>query len=157
MRLLLAALVCLVLAGCAKKSDLDAANANLKKANADLATANANLGAANKMIDDLKAQVAALQAQLAVKPKLPVVIGVRKALLGGALMLVFNTTVKAPIQVLATVRNPTLGTEKQIELQLRAFAPTILGAQQGVPIDPGDVVTLANGNYSTASYVVNPQ
>ena len=151
-----------LLSGCAKQSDLDAANANLAAANAQLATANANLTTANQNIEDLKTQVAAMQAQnheldaqLSVKPKLPVTLAVHKIFLTNSLTAVFNTTMKAPIQVLATVRNPTLGTVKEVELHLNPNAPTNIGAPQGVPIDQGDVIVLTNNNYSPASYVVN--
>ena len=168
MRLLLIVYACVaLLAGCAKQSDLDAADASLAKATADLATANANLATANKTIDELKAQVGTLQeqaaalqsqnsqqaAQLAIKPPLPVTMIARKALLGGGLTLVFNTTIKTPIAVLVTVRNPTLGTQQQAELQLQPNGPTVLGAPR-VPIDLGDVVIVTNGNYSPATYVV---
>jgi uncharacterized lipoprotein YajG len=162
MRLSFAAIVAAVLlAGCARQSDLDAANSKVAAANATIQANNASLATATKTIDDLKAQVAALQAQndqlsaqLAVKPRLPLAWIVRKAFIGPGLVVVFNTTVKEPLVVLATVRNPALGTVKQVELHLNASVPTDLGSRQGAVIDSGDVITLTNNNYSPTAFTV---
>jgi uncharacterized coiled-coil protein SlyX len=150
-----------LVAGCARQSDLDAANSKLAAANATIEASNANLAAATKTIDDLKAQVATLQArndqlnsQLAVKPRLPLAWKVRKAFIGPGLVVVLNTTVKEPLEVLATVRNPTLGTVQQVELHLNPSVPTNLGSSRGAVIDPGDVITLTNNNYSPTTFTV---
>jgi hypothetical protein len=152
-----------LLFGCARQSDLDAANAKLAAANATIETANANLAAANKTIDDLKAQLAAAQTQqndqltapLAMKPPLPLAWIVRKAFQGPGLVVVLSTKVKEPIEVLATVRNPTLGTVKQVELHLDPSVPASLGSSQGAVIDSGDVITVSNDNYSPATFTVH--
>jgi uncharacterized lipoprotein YajG len=162
MRLSVGVIVAAVLlTGCARQSDLDAANAKLAAANATIETTNASLATATKTIDDLKAQLAAVQthsdplnAQLAVKPRLPLAWIVRKAFIGPGLVVVLSTTVKEPIEVLATVRNPTLGTVKQVELHLNPSAPTSLDSSQGAVIDSGDVITLSNNNYSPTTFTV---
>jgi hypothetical protein len=163
MRLLFAVIMAAaLLTACARQSDLDAANAKLAAANATIETANANLAAANKTIDDLKAQLAVAQPQndqltapLAVKPSLPLAWIVRKAFLGPGLVVVLSTKVKEPIDVLATVRNPTLGTVKQVELHLDPSVPASLGSSQGAVIDSGDVITVSNDNYSPATFTVH--
>lgn len=149
------------LTGCAKQSDLDASNSKLAAVNASLDAANTNLAAANKTIDDLKTQVTALQAQadqqsarLAVKPRLPISWIIRKAILGPGLVVMMNTAVKEPLQVLATIKNPTLGTTKEVELHLNAVGPTMLGHAQGADIDSRDVVTLSNANYSPIEFTI---
>ena len=151
-----------LLIGCVRQSDLDAANAKLAAANATIETNNASLATATKSIDDLKAQLAAVQAQndqlntqLAVKPRLPLAWIVRKAFIGPGLVVVLSTTVKEPIEVLAPVRNPTLGTVKQVELHLNPSVPTNLGSSQGAVIDSGDVITLSNNNYSPSTFTVH--
>jgi hypothetical protein len=153
--------VAVLLAGCARQSDLDAANAKLAAANATIETSNASLAAATKTIDDLKTQLAAAQpqndqinAQTAVKPRLPLAWVVRKAFLGPGLVVVLSTTVKEHIEVLATVRNPTLETVKQVELHLDPSVPANLGSSQGVIIESGDVITLTNNNYSPSTITV---
>ena len=154
-------LLATALSGCAKQSDLDAANAKLATASSSLEAANANLAAANKTIDELKTEVAALQAQadqqgarLAVKPRLPISWIIRKALLGPGLVIVMNAAVKEPLQVLATIKNPTLNITKEVELHLNATGPTMLGHAQGADIDSHDVVTLSNANYSPIEFTV---
>jgi outer membrane murein-binding lipoprotein Lpp len=153
--------VALLLAGCARQSDLDAANAKLAAANAAIETSNASLAAATKTVDDLKAQLAAAQtqndqldAQTAVKPRLPLAWIVRKAFTGPGLVVVLSTTVKEPIEVLATVETPTLGTVKKVELNLNPSAPTDFGSSQGAVIESGDVITLSNNNYSPSTFTV---
>jgi hypothetical protein len=151
-----------LLVGCARQSDLDAANAKLAAANAAIEISNASLAAATKTIDDLKTQLAAAQkpndqldAQTAVTPRLPLAWVVRKAFLGPGLVVVLSTKVKEPIEVLATVRNPTLGTVKQVELHLDPSVPANLGSSQGAVIDPGDVITVSSNNYSPATFTVH--
>jgi hypothetical protein len=150
-----------MLTGCVRQSDLDAANAKLAAANATIEITNANLATATQTIDDLKAQLAAVQthndlqnAQLAVKPRLPLAWIVRKAFIGPGLVVVLSTTVKEPMVVLATVRNPTLGTVKEVELHLNPSVPTNLDSSQGAVIDSGDVITLSNNNYSPSTFIV---
>jgi hypothetical protein len=163
MRLLFAVIMtAALLTACAPQSDLDAANAKLAAANGTIETANANLAAANKTIDDLKAQLGAAQPQndqltapLAVKPSLPLAWIVRKAFQGPGLVVVLSTKVKEPIEVLATVRNPTLGTVKQVELHLDPSVPANLGSSQGAVIDPGDVIIVSSNNYSPATFTVH--
>jgi hypothetical protein len=142
------------LCGCAKQSDLDAANAKL-------VTANASLEAANQTISDQKAQIAALQTQadqlnarLSIKPRLPVTFTARHQLLGQGLVVEVNTTIKQPLQVLATIKNPTLGTTKEVELELNGVRPTFISSAQGTPIDSGDQITLTNNNYTPAEFMV---
>jgi outer membrane murein-binding lipoprotein Lpp len=153
--------IAVLLAGCTRQSDLDAANAKLAAANAAIETSNASLAAATKTIDDLKTQLAAAQkpndqldAQMAVKPRLPLAWVVRKAFLGPGLVVVLSTTVKEHIEVLATVRKPTLGTVKQVELNLDPSVSTNLGSSQGVVIDSGDVIILTNNNYSPSTITI---
>jgi len=150
-----------LLTACARQSDLDATNAKLAAANATIETANANLASATKTIDDLKAQLAAVQtnndqvnAQTEVKPRLPLAWVVRKAFLGPGLVVVLSTTVKEHLEVLATVRNPTLGTAKQVELHLDPSVPANLDSSQGVVIESGDVITVTNNNYSPSTITV---
>jgi len=147
--------------GCARQSDLDAANAKLVTANASLEAANANLDAANRSIDELKTQVTTLQAQadqqsarLAVKPRLPISWIIRKALVGPGFVVVMNTALKEPLQVLATIKNPTLNTTKEVELHLNAAGPTMLGHAQGADLYPHDIVTLSNANYAPMEFSV---
>jgi hypothetical protein len=150
-----------VIAGCARQSDLDAANSKLAKATTDLATANEQLAEANKSIEDLKAQVAALQPPSeptppppAVKPRLPVSWIVRKAFAGPGLMIVLNSAAKEPLKVLVTIRNPSLGTTKEVELPMFPSGSAMLGSAQGAVIDPGDVISLSNADYSTLEFTV---
>jgi hypothetical protein len=79
---------------------------------------------------------------------------VRKAFLGPGLVVVLSTTVKEHIEVLATVRKPTLGTVKQVELNLDPSVSTNLGSSQGVVIDSGDVIILTNNNYSPSTITI---
>jgi hypothetical protein len=127
-------LAVLFMAGCARRSELDEAN---------------------REIGRLKAENAELQSQLAKKPQLPVTMSLRKAMLGPGLVAVFNTTVKASVPVLVTVKSAALGTLKKFELHLNSNLPTELGHAEGAAIEQGDTITLENNNYSLAAFVVN--
>lgn len=131
----------LLLTACAPKSDLDAAK---------------------KQIEGLQTQVAALQtenahlkAQLERKPELPVTLSLRKAMMGPGLVAIFNTTVKSPVSVLATIHSVSLGTTKEFELHLNPNVATELGHLEGAVIENGDTITLRNNNYSDVTFTVN--
>ena len=120
------------LTGCAKQSDLDVSNSNWRRRTPALMLPTP-IRRRQQTIDDPNTQVAALQAQadqqsarLAVKPRLPISRIIRKAILGPGLVVMMNTAVKEPLQVLATIKNPTLGTTKEVELHLNAVGPTML-------------------------------
>lgn len=131
-------LICsaLVVAGCAKKSDLE---------NAKMA------------IEALRAENAELKAILAKKPKIPVSMSFRKALTGPGYVAVFNTTVKSQISVLAVVKSAALGTSKRFELHLDGSLSRELGHLEGAVIEAGDTVTLENNNYSPITFSVGAQ
>lgn len=118
---------------------------------------------AKRIIGELQAQVQALQAEnqqlkaaLAKKPELPVTMGLRKALTGPGYVAVFNTTVKSPVSVLATLKSAALGTTKQFELHLNPTSATELGYLEGATIEAGDTISLENSNYSTVTFTVTP-
>ena|SRR6266849_3959068 len=125
----------LSLVGCVPKSDLDAAQ---------------------KQIAELQAQVQALKGELAKKPKLPVTMALRRAMLGPGYVAVFNTTIKSPVSVLATIKSKALSTTKKFELHLDPSTATELGYREGATIEAGDTITLENNNYSPVSFVVSP-
>jgi hypothetical protein len=141
-KILLLSVLIITTVGCAKKEDLDAANAKVVELQAQIVA--------------LTHENAALKAALAKKPKLPVTLALRKAMMGPGFVAVFSTTVKSSVPVLATIRSSALGTTKQFELHLNPSVATELGHLEGATIETGDVITLENQNYSPVSFTVNP-
>jgi hypothetical protein len=89
----------ILLSACAPKSELEAANNQI----AEL----------KNTIAQLQAENSQLKAQVEKKPELPVNLSLRKAMMGPGFVAVFNTTVKSPVSVLATVNSAALGTSKK--------------------------------------------
>jgi len=135
-------LVCsaLIISACAPQSDLDSAKKQINELRARLAA--------------LEVENAKLKAQIAKKPELPVTMSLRKAVMGPGYVAVFNTTVKSPVTVLATLKSAALGTSKQFELRLNPTTATELGHLEGAVIERGDTITLENNNYSPIIFSV---
>lgn len=105
-------------------------------------------------VQNLEGEGAQLKSELAKKPAPPVTLSLRQALIGPGYVAVFNTTVKSPVAVLATVKSAALGTAKKFELHLNPVGPTELGHLEGAVIERGDVIILENTNYSPAVFTI---
>jgi len=105
-------------------------------------------------VENLEGEGAQLKSELAKKPMLPVTLSLRQALTGPGYVAVFNTTVKSPVAVLATVKSAALGTSKKFELHLTPLRPTELGYLEGAVIERGDVIILENTSYSPGIFTV---
>lgn len=158
---ILAICVALAISGCAWKSDVDSAKAQLSDAVKTGDSLRVQLADANKTIDDLHLQLSALQSQneqlsarLAIKPQIPIAYFIRRVLLSRNLVINFTTTVKEPVTVLVTIKKPSLGTVKQYELRID---PAVPAALRDALIESGDVVTVTNEKYSPMTFTIGSQ
>ena len=150
-----------LLAGCAPKSDLDKATAEVQRLTErvkhldelnntqrekilGLEKANSEL---NDRIGRASERLASAEQQLARKPQMPVSVSLRKALLGGGYVAVFVTTVKQDFPILVTVKSKALGTSQQFRVNLPATGTAELGRAEGASIEPADELLLENQNY----------
>jgi hypothetical protein len=104
-------------------------------------------------VEQLKAQLAYkesdYQMATAAKPALPVVVGFRSSMLGRGLVAVIENTSDRYLQVVLTVRNPTLSTAKRFQLELAPRSSTNFGHLEGWRFSPGDEVGLLNDAFAT--------
>lgn len=150
-------LVCFafILSACVSKTDFDNAIQHIEELKAQVATLQAENAELKSQVANLQGEGTELKSRLAKKPDLPVTLALRQAFTGPGYVAVFNTTVKSPVAVIATVTSSALGNSKRFELRLNPTGPTELGHLEGVVIENGDTITLENNNYSPATFTIN--
>ena len=145
----------IALSACAPKSELDAAQKRVSELQAQVATLQSQLTELQSQATTAQAANAQLKEQLEKKPALPVTVSFRKALAGPGYVAIFNTTVKSPVSVLATLKSIALGTSKSFELHLDPSVASERGHLEGIVIEQGDILTMENQNYSPVTVTVN--
>lgn len=170
------ALIIFVLSACVPKSELDEANKTISELKSQIVAAHAETEKIKAQVfatqtesnrirseaelaknenQSLVAKNSQLQAKVDEKPKLPVTVSFRKAVMGPGNVAIFNTTIKAQVPILITVHSASLGTTKQFERHLSSTQPTELGHLEGAVIDNGDTITIENQNYSPFNITVS--
>lgn len=147
--------VAVLLSACVPKSELEMARRQIATLQAELSAAKTRLDEAQENAATLNTENLRIKAELDTKPPFPVAVSFRKALSGPGYVAVPSTTIKSDVAVLATVQSNALGTSKRFELHLNPTAPYSLGHLEGAVIEPGDVITLENQDYSTATVVAS--
>jgi hypothetical protein len=144
----------LVISACVPKSEFEAAKRVNDELNAKIEELQMENSQLKTQLERLQGEGEQLKSKLAEKPKLPVTMSLRKALTGPGYVAIFQTTVKARVPVLATVKSTALGTSKRFELHLDPVGQTELGHLEGAVIEPGDVIILENTNFSPAAFTL---
>jgi len=86
----------------------------------------------------------------------PATLAYRKAMTGPGYVLIINTTIKQDIPAALTVKSTAMGTEKRYSINLSSRHANEFGHLEGVPVYPGDEITLEN-NYYEALRVLVPR
>jgi hypothetical protein len=147
----------LLISACAQKSELLATQKQVADLTSKLSALEASATAVQSRVISLQAENDQLRASLNQKPTMPVSVAFRRALTGRGYVALFNTTVKSPVTILATVRSSALGTEKRFELHLDPSASYSLGHLEGAVLDPGDTIVMENRNYESSSVTVTAE
>ena len=157
--LLFSTLLCLCACGpspelVAAKNTIAEQEARIASLQQESAAAKAEIASLTARLDKMGNELDKSSAQLAKKPDLPISISVRKALTGPGLVAVFDTTIKSSLAVMVTVTSTALGTTKAFEVHLNPSGPTSLGHLEGAVIEPGDIITVENNNFSATTFTV---
>lgn len=150
--------------GCAPKSELDAAKAEIKKLNEQIATLQASAMQDQQRIANLQAtlensetQLSHAESELAKSPPMPVRVTFRPAIMGTGYVATFTTTIKQDIPVIVTIKSQALGTVKDYRLDLSAVGSKEIGHAEGSPIEEGDEITVKNNNFQPLMIVFRQQ
>jgi hypothetical protein len=77
----------------------------------------------------------------------PATLEYRKAITGPGYVLIINTTIKQDIPAALTVKSTAMGTEKKYSINLSSRHANKFGHLEGIPLYPGDEITLENNYY----------
>lgn len=80
-------------------------------------------------------------------PPLPVEVKYRQALLGPGLVLNVKNTSSRNLTIVATLRNPTLETQRDYRLQVAPHSESEVGHAEGWVLASGDQLVLSNAEY----------
>jgi len=148
----------IVASGCAKKSELDAANAKLASTQEELTTAKAQLAATTAQVTDLQAKLAAVQSSLVKAREIPVLVGFRRPVLGGpGYVAIFTTTTKREMAASVKVTSRAFGSSETYNIWIPANGRAEIGHGQGSPIEDGDQLTIFSKEYEprTVTFTAN--
>lgn len=81
------------------------------------------------------------------RPKLPIIINYRNALLSGGLVAKFENLSGHKLKFVAVFTNPTLAVSKAFSLSLRPHKSLEFGHLEGWNFKPGDEISLKNQAY----------
>lgn len=153
-KVITASILAVLCMGCAPKSELDAAKAEVKKLNEQIVSLQAEATQNQQKIADLqstlessKTQLSHVESELAKNPPMPVKVTFRQAFMGTGYVATFTTTIKQDIPVMVTVKSQALGTVKDYRLDLSSVGSKEIGHAEGSPIEEGDEITVKNNNY----------
>lgn len=138
-------------------ADLEADKAALQAELMQLRSANATL---NQQLQEM--QLARINLSAAKKDlppgldgeALPVTVKFRRALMGHGLVIVLNTSMKAPLTLMLEWENKATGVRRETVINLDGRTDAERGHAEGFPLEPGDTITLSNKSFKPEKITV---
>ncbi|MFO7543691.1 MAG: hypothetical protein R6W97_12910 [Thiobacillus sp.] len=123
-----------------------------------LAETRSQLTESLREVEQLQAQLAYketdYQTVTAAKPALPVIVSFRSSMLGKGLVAIIENSSDRYLNVVLSVRNPTLSTAKRFKLDLGPKSSTDFGHLEGWKFLSGDEVGLFNDDFGALRITV---